>query len=89
MPWLLSRLTANYQTFHSPCTYAAWKHVPSTYLCCRNNAAIPLTVQRMMVEETAKGFGINTETVDASHSPFYSKPDELTAAIRRAAGDDV
>lgn len=79
----------SYQTFHSPCTYAAWKHVPSTYLYCRKDAAIPLTVQMMMVEETAKGFGINTETVDASHSPFYSKPDEVTAAILRAAGDDV
>jgi hypothetical protein len=25
--------------------------------------------------------------VDASHSPFYSKPDDLSAAIRRAAGE--
>jgi pimeloyl-ACP methyl ester carboxylesterase len=79
----------SYQTFHSPCTYAAWKHVPSTYLYCLKDAAIPLTVQMMMVEETAKGYGMKTETVDASHSPFYSKPGELTAAIRRAAGEDI
>lgn len=42
-----------------------------------------------MVEETAKGYGVRTETVDASHSPFYSQPDQLTAAIRRAAGENV
>ncbi|KAJ5771855.1 hypothetical protein N7520_002384 [Penicillium odoratum] len=79
----------SYQCFHSPCTYAAWKEIPSTYLYCLQDAAIPIAVQKMMVEETAKGFPINTETVDASHSPFISKPDELAAAIRRAAGEDI
>lgn len=79
----------SYQTFHSPCTYAAWKDIPSTYLYCLRDAAIPLTVQKMMVEETAKGYGMGTEMVDASHSPFYSQPDQLTAAIRRAAGENV
>lgn len=79
----------SYQTFHSPCTYAAWKDIPSTYLYCLRDAAIPLAVQKMMVEETAKGYGMRTEMVDASHSPFYSQPDQLTAAIRRAAGENV
>ncbi|KAJ5640035.1 uncharacterized protein N7484_007897 [Penicillium longicatenatum] len=79
----------SYQAFHSVCTYAAWKNIPSTYLYCLQDAAIPLTVQKMMVEGTAKGFGMRTETVDASHSPFISQPDELTAAIRRAAGESV
>jgi pimeloyl-ACP methyl ester carboxylesterase len=78
----------SYQTFHSPCTYAAWKDVPSTYLYCIQDAAIPLAVQKMMVEGTGQGSGMRTETVDASHSPFFSKPDEVTAAIRRAAGEN-
>jgi hypothetical protein len=51
----------SHQTFHSPCTYAAWKNVPSTYLYCLQDAAIPLTVQKMMVEETAKGYGRKTK----------------------------
>ncbi|KAJ5766319.1 uncharacterized protein N7511_003935 [Penicillium nucicola] len=79
----------SYKCFHSPCTYAAWKEVPSTYLYCLQDAAIPLAVQKMMVEVTAKGYGMNTETVDASHSPFISQPDGLTAAIRRAAGETI
>lgn len=79
----------SYQTFHSPCTYAAWKEVPSTYLYCLQDAAIPVSVQKMMVEETAKGYIMATEMVDASHSPFISKPDEVTASIRRAAGEDI
>ncbi|KAF7524878.1 hypothetical protein PCG10_005461 [Penicillium crustosum] len=79
----------SYQTLHSPCTYAAWKDVPSTYLYCTQDAAIPLVVQQAMVEGTANGTGMKTESVDASHSPFLSKPDEVTAAIRRAAGEVV
>ncbi|PYI21098.1 alpha/beta-hydrolase [Aspergillus violaceofuscus CBS 115571] len=79
----------SYQTFYSPCTYAAWKRVPCTYLYCLRDAAIPIAVQRMMVEGTAKGYGFETETLDASHSPFYSQPEGLSAAIRRAAGEDL
>ena len=42
-----------------------------------------------LLEETAKGTDIKTETVDASHSPFMSMPKETTDAIRRAAGEKV
>lgn len=79
----------SYQTFFSACTYAAWKRVPSTYLYCLRDAAIPMSVQKMMVESTAGGYDVKTDTVDASHSPFYSKPDELSTAIRRAAGEGL
>jgi hypothetical protein len=73
----------SYQTFHSKCTYAAWKVVPSTYLYCLKDAAVPISVQRSMVENTARGYPIRTETVDASHSPFFSVPDQVADAIRR------
>lgn len=75
----------SYQTLHSKCTYAAWKKVPSTYLYCLQDAAIPIAIQRMMVEETARGYSFATETVDASHSPFYTVPDKVAEAIQRAA----
>ncbi|KKK14460.1 hypothetical protein P175DRAFT_0551483 [Aspergillus ochraceoroseus IBT 24754] len=79
----------SYQTFKSRCTFAAWKTVPTTYLYCLRDQAIPISAQRMMVEETGKGFGIMTETVDASHSPFYTVPSQMAGAIRRAAGENV
>ncbi|KAJ5115154.1 hypothetical protein NUU61_000913 [Penicillium alfredii] len=79
----------SYRTFHSPCTYAAWRDVPSTYLYCSQNAAIPFAMQKMMVEERARGHDFVTETVDASHSPFFSKPDEVAASIRRAVGEVI
>lgn len=82
-------LPHSYRTFLSTCTYEAWRDVPSTYLYCLKDMALPLSVQKSMVEETAKGCGIRTETVDASHSPFISKPEETALAIRRAAGEEI
>ena len=34
-------LPFSYQCFHSEVTYAAWRDVPSTYLYCKQDAAIP------------------------------------------------
>ncbi|KAL4875875.1 alpha/beta-hydrolase [Aspergillus karnatakaensis] len=79
----------SYQTFFSKITFEAWRHVPSTYLYCLKDQAIPLSVQKMMVEEVAKGVSIYTDVVDASHSPFYTAPDQLVAAMKRAVLERV
>lgn len=79
----------SYLSYYSCCTYAAWRRVPSTFLYCLKDAALPMAVQRMMVEQIAKGYEIRTETVDASHSPFLSRPVEMALAIRRAAGENI
>ncbi|KAL3471507.1 alpha/beta-hydrolase [Aspergillus californicus] len=75
----------SYQTFHSNITFAAWRHVPSTYLYCLKDEAIPLSIQKMMVQEVARGIKIYTDVVDASHSPFYTVPDHVAAAIEAAS----
>ncbi|KAF2483976.1 Alpha/beta hydrolase fold-1 [Neohortaea acidophila] len=75
----------SYQTLHSPLTYAAWKHVPASYIYTTNDNAIPLHIQKMMVEEVGKGYDIRTETLDASHSPFLSVPKETAAAIAKVS----
>lgn len=75
----------SYQTFHSKLEYAGWQSVPSTYFYCLQDNAIPMFVQKLMVEEFAKGTEIRTDTIDASHSPMLSKPKETAEAIKRAA----
>ena len=77
----------SYRTFSSKLTYPAYKYVPSTYLFCEKDMALPIHVQRGMVENS--GVDWKTETLDASHSPFLSFPDEMAASIRRAAGESV
>lgn len=75
----------SYACHSSPLTHATWQTIPSTYLFCSKDNAVPTFVQEMMVNDFAKGVEIRKEHVDASHSPFLSKPDETAAAIQRAA----
>lgn len=80
----------SYRCMHSELQWAPWQHdVPVSYLYALRDQAIPMFLQKKMVEEFAKGYSIHTETVDASHSPFHSKVDETVNAIRRAAGEKI
>jgi hypothetical protein len=70
---------------YSKITYAGWRDIPSTYLYCLQDQAIPIEAQRGMVAES--GVQFRTETFDASHSPFLSMPDKVAAAVRKAVGE--
>jgi hypothetical protein len=70
--------------------------IPTSYLICESDKAIPADLQRMMLagndEEMAKRgskLRIRQEVVDASHSPFLSMPEKTADFIRRSAGEDV
>ncbi|KAK0384045.1 hypothetical protein NLU13_8134 [Sarocladium strictum] len=75
----------SYQVFHTPLTYEGWRHVPTTYIYCTLDAAIPIHIQKMMVEETAKGVNINTEELNAGHSPFINMPEAVADCIQKLA----
>ena len=64
----------SYQVFHSKVTHATWQEIPSTYLYCEQDNAIPLQVQELMVNEFGKGTQIRTDKVGAAHSPMLSMP---------------
>lgn len=78
----------SYRTMFSKTTWEPWRTIPSTYLYCTADKAIPIEVQRGMVEATKAKW--ESETVEgASHSPFLSQPAKVTEAVRRAAGESV
>jgi pimeloyl-ACP methyl ester carboxylesterase len=80
----------SYRTFASRVTYPGWQYVPSTYLLCEKDEAIPIQAQKGMVEGAQQaGADMKVETVDASHSPFMSMPEEVARSIRRAAGESA
>ena len=68
-------------------TYAAWKHVPSTYLVCEEDRAIPLFVQEAMIARPGANFTV--ERCTSAHSPFMSMPDFTAEVVRRAAGEKI
>ncbi|KAH8816047.1 hypothetical protein F5884DRAFT_774707 [Xylogone sp. PMI_703] len=68
----------------------AWRFIPSRYLLCENDNAIPLPLQEAMVKECQdNGAEMETERIASSHSPFLSHPDEFVAFIRRTAGENL
>lgn len=80
----------SYKCFASKITYPAYKDIPTTYQLCIKDNALPLFAQEKMVEDArALGVQIDTQTFDASHSPFLSMPDEVVAACKRAVGGSL
>jgi pimeloyl-ACP methyl ester carboxylesterase len=55
---------------------AAWRERPSTYVLCTDDRAVMPALQRNLAARCDE-----VVEIDASHSPFESRPDELTALL--------
>ena len=63
----------------TPQTHAAWQSLPSTYLICDEDRAVPPLVQEAMSARAT-----NVRRVQASHSPFLSRPDDVADVVLEA-----
>jgi pimeloyl-ACP methyl ester carboxylesterase len=88
-PWISDLKTHSYPTFSSKVSVMPWKVIPSTYVVCEKDNALPLPVQEDMIA-MAKGMAANSfdviERCEASHSPFLSMPEYLASVLVKAAG---
>lgn len=74
------------QAFTSRLTFAAYKAIPTTYILCTKDNAMPFAAQEAMVAQARSlGADITTVTLEASHSPFCSMPDAVVAACNQSA----
>ena len=88
--WALKLKPHSYATKFVGAKSAAWRTIPSTYLICDDDRAIPNFVQEGMVKVCQDaGASMVTERIFTGHSPFLVKPDETAAFVRRAAGERV
>jgi len=73
-------------TFDEKTRTAAWRRIPSAYLVCEDDRAIPLAGQEAMIQ-TVKDEGgvIEVERIAFAHSPYIGKPEPVAAFIDRAA----
>jgi pimeloyl-ACP methyl ester carboxylesterase len=60
-----------------PLSRAAWRELPSTYVVCERDQAIPVFAQEAMAQRAGEVL-----RMDAGHSPFLSQPKELAALLR-------
>ncbi|KAH3994116.1 hypothetical protein HBI55_146180 [Parastagonospora nodorum] len=73
----------SYQMYFQKTTWAPWMEVAATYVFCSRDNAIPLQVQEGMVKGAGGTF--REVRVEAGHSPFLSRVDEVVGAIVGAA----
>lgn len=55
-----------------------WGSIPRTYIECTDDLVIPLSSQRLMQNLCP---GTEVRQLDADHSPFLSRPNELAACL--------
>ena len=61
-------------------THAGWQHVPSVYIVCTKDAALPEALQMQL----AGSAGSKIEKVEAGHMAQVSKPAEVASLIDQA-----
>jgi hypothetical protein len=88
--WFSQLQTHSFATLVAPSTGASWKTIPSSYLICEQDNAIPAAFQEMMANAAkAKGAQVDIERLDCGHSPFLVMPKETVDWIRGVAGETV
>lgn len=70
-----------FATFMQPVSGAPWKTIPSTYVRCTLDGAIPISSQTIMAERC----GGDVVTLETDHSPFVSRPVETADVLERLA----
>lgn len=73
-------------TFDDKTRTAAWRKIPSAYLVCEDDRALPPALQKSMIETVKEQGGvIDVESIPWAHSPHIGKPEPVAAFIDRAA----
>ena len=67
-------------------TYPAWQQIPTTYLKTQDDMVLFSDWQDNQIKAARDaGASITVETYKASHSPYLSMPENMVAAVERAA----
>ncbi|KAL5360149.1 alpha/beta-hydrolase [Aspergillus floccosus] len=70
----------------APAQAEAFMHIPSSYLLCEDDRALPLAIQEAMVERMREmGAVVETERIETAHTPWLVRPEQVADYIRRHA----
>lgn len=79
--WTDRLTTQTLSSFEQPLSAAAWQDIPSSYVACTADRAIPYPAQQAMSASAGA-----VHTLECSHSPFASRPQELADLLASVAG---
>lgn len=66
-----------------------YKDIPSYYIFCEKDNALPISAQQAMVQRARETIEVTTEALECGHSPFLVMPQETARIIRKWAGEDL
>lgn len=78
--------------FWSTTSYAAWKHVPTTYVICEDDTPSTVAAAGYLLSTAQAAEGSKVDTVvkrKVGHSPFLSQPEWTASMLREAAGEKL
>ena len=70
--------------FATPQSFAAWRHIPTTYVLCEQDRCIPVHAQEAMVA-SAQGL-VKLIEVPSGHLPMLSMTDRLGKILQEEVG---
>jgi pimeloyl-ACP methyl ester carboxylesterase len=83
--WAIDRLRPQApKPLTEPSTLSVWPNVPSRYIACRNDRAVPLAWVQEVVPER---LGSQPIEMEGGHSPFLSRPKDLAVALDEIVRD--
>jgi pimeloyl-ACP methyl ester carboxylesterase len=74
----------SYASFEQRLTEVAWRTIPSTYIICEADNAIPVAAQEQMARRAD-----DVHRLTSSHSPFLSQPAAVARQIRLSLGGEI
>ncbi|KAM0713420.1 hypothetical protein Q7P37_010382 [Cladosporium fusiforme] len=84
------------EAFVTPVEHEGWAEFPVTYILCSRDEALSVEMQQEAIEtcrgragRTGGPGAVDVETLDSSHSPMLSMPDQCARLIRKASGEEV
>lgn len=79
-------VTHNYMAAVEKTKYAPWRDLPTTYVFCSRDKAILPPLQEALLKDVVDvgGSGIVTESIEAGHCPFLSRPGDVQRIVEGA-----
>ncbi len=88
--WVSKLKTHSYETFKSAVSVEPWLKIPSSYLVCDKDIALPPQGQDGMIAAAKEKSGgkafDHVERCKSGHTPFLSMPGTVVEFLERVAG---
>lgn len=79
----------NGSAMYQPLQSAAWRDIPASYVCCKNDMTVPITYQQVFIDKL-RGWGKDVPVfeLETGHCPQITMPDQLAEVVLEVVGKE-